>query len=252
MPIPRMLERIATFTALLSIVACQPAVAVDLVTDGTFDGSKSGSQLRKDEKGQDWYESRKDGKEGRALLILSTKVVGGNATPKAMLKGDLKFNTYLSQRFPSPQANDFTVEFDILVREILPKDNRSAFILVGTSTDGKNGPNSTGAERFVFLAFENAAQKGKINLFARERNKDWAQKTLVASNLDLGAWYKIALTIQPKKERYQVSVKGGVPKDLETFAAQGKAPKQLTHLSFASWNDGAGTFYVDNVVARTK
>jgi hypothetical protein len=247
-----MLERIATCTALLSVVACQPAVAAEIITDGSFVGSKSSSQLRKDEKGQDWYESRKDGKEGRALLILSTKTIGGNATPKAMLKGDLKRNTYLSQRFPSPQSNDFTIEFDIYVREILPKDNRSAFILVGTSTDGKNGPNSTANERFVFLAFENAATKGKINIFARERAKDWAQKTLVASNLDLGAWHRIALTVQPKKEHYQVSVKGGTPRDLEAFAAKGKTPKELTHLSFASWNDGAGTFYVDNVTARTK
>jgi len=252
MPIPRMIERIATFTALLSIVACQPAAAIDLVTDGNFDLSKSSGQLRKDEKGQDWYESRKDGKEGRALLVLSKKPVAGNATQKAMIKGDLKFNTYLSQRFPADQTGDFTVEFDILVKEILPKDNRSAFILVGTSTDGKNGPNSTGAERFVFLAFENAATKGKINLFARERGKDWAQKTLVASNLDLGVWHHIALTVQTKKESYQVSVKGGAPRALEAFAPKGKTPKKLTHLSFASWNDGAGTFYVDNVVSRTK
>ena len=38
----------------------------------------------RDSKGQDWYESRRDGKEGRALLKLSTKDIGGNATRKAV------------------------------------------------------------------------------------------------------------------------------------------------------------------------
>lgn len=248
----KIIERIATFVALLSIAACQATGAADLVMDGTFDGCRSSAQLRKDEKGQDWYESRRDGKEGRARLILSKKDVGGNATPKPMIKGDLKLNTYLSQRFPSPQSNDFSVEFDVLVREILAKNNRSAFFFVGTSTDGKNGPNSSGGERFVFLGFENAQETGKINLFARERTKDWDGKTIVARNLQLGAWHRITVAVQPKKERYQVAVKGaGVPVDLEAFTPKGKTPTKLTHLSFASWNDGAGTMYVDNVIART-
>jgi len=38
--------------------------------------------------------------------------------------------------------------------------------------------------------------------------------------------------------------------ELDAFSPSGKAPKRLTHISFASWNDGAGTFYIDNVIAR--
>ena len=36
----------------------------------------------------------------------------------------------------------------------------------------------------------------------------------------------------------------------EVIFCEGKTPEQITHLSFASWNDGPGTFYVDNVTAR--
>lgn len=253
MSIPRIFERFAKVTALMSIMACQPSAATELTTDGTFDACKSGSLLRKDERGPDWYESRKDGKEGRALLKLSTKDIGGNATHKAMIKGDPELNTYLTQRFTSAQKNDFTVEFDIFVREILTDDNRSAFFFVGTSTDGKNGPNSSGVERFVFIGFENAAEKGKINLFAREGSKGWDERTIVARDLDLGTWHSIKVSIQPKKERYEVSVDGkGEPRRLEAFKTKGKTPRELTHLSFASWDDGAGTFYVDNVKAYTK
>jgi hypothetical protein len=253
MSIPRVFERFATFTALFSIMACQPSAATELTTDGTFDGCQTGSLLRKDEKGPDWYESRKDGKEGRALLKLSTKDIGGNATHKAMIKGDPELNTYLTQRVSAPQKDDFFVEFDIFVRGILTDDNRSAFFFVGTSTDGKNGPNSSGVERFVFIGFENAAGKGKINLFAREGSKGWDERTIVARDLDLGAWHSITVRIQPKKERYVVSVKGKEePRQLESFRTKGKTPRELTHLSFASWDDGAGTFYVDNVRAYTK
>jgi len=37
------------------------------------------------------------------------------------------------------------------------------------------------------------------------------------------------------------------PYELESFYYKGKTPDKISHISFASWNDGAGTFYVDNV-----
>jgi hypothetical protein len=37
-----------------------------------------------------------------------------------------------------------------------------------------------------------------------------------------------------------MAVKGFVTKDKPT-------PKELTHVSFATWNDGPGVFYIDNV-----
>jgi hypothetical protein len=169
-----------------------------------------------------------------------------------MIKAHPELNTYLTQRFTEPQKGDFSVRYDIYVREILPDDNRSAFFFVGASRDKKNGPNSTGKERFIFLGFENAEQAGKINLFAREGKKKWEEKTIVAENLDLKTWYTIEVVVYTDAKAFEVTVEGvmTVPMELEAFGS--KPPTKLSHISFASWNDGAGTFYVDNVSARAE
>ena len=245
--ITRLLNRVVTVGALVSIGACSP-VAADLIVDGDFEACTSGKDLRVDNKGQDWRETRKDG-EGRALLKLSTKDIGGNATHKAMIKADPELNTYLTQKLASEQKGDFTVQYDIYVRKILSDDNHSAFFLVGNSSDRKRGPNSTGIERFVFLGFENAEEKGKVNLFAREGKTKWPDKTIVAGSLDINKWYTITVNVHVKKKNYEVSVEG-VTEPVVVKAFGKKPPKKLTHVSFASWDDGAGTFYIDNVVAR--
>ncbi len=232
---------------LLVAGAAVAAPGAGLIADGDFSASKSSADLRKDAKGQDWYESRRDG-VGHKLLILSTKPISGNATPKALIRGNSKVNTYLSQPFSAPQKGDFTVQYDILVREIMQPANHSAFFMVGNSKDKKGGPNSTGSERFVFLGFENGAA-GKINLFARPGKTDWAQKSVIAPGLDLNKWYTVVIRVRTGAGKYDVTVKGVTPAPItvDAFAGAGKPPKELTHLSFASWNDGPGTFYVDNV-----
>jgi len=223
----------------------------DLIVNGDFEKIKKSADLRADNKGQDWSETRKDG-EGRKRLMLSTKPIGGNKTKKAMIKGDPKVNTYLTQRLAHSQSGDFTFRCDIYVREILPEHNRSAFIMLGDDRDKKRGPNSTGRERFVYLGFENGAQPGTMNLFAREGDTGWSEKTIVASGLELAKWYTLVLNVYVKDQEYQVTVEGVTPKPvpLESFRVKGRTPKKITHVSFASWNDGAGTFYVDNVHAR--
>jgi hypothetical protein len=231
------------------------AGAASLIVDGDFSASVNSGALRKDAKGPDWYESRRDAPGSRKLLMLSKKAVAGNTSPKAMIKAHPDLNTYLSQPFSAAQTGDLRVQFDILVKEILADDNRSAFVMVGGSSDKKGGPNSTGAERFVFLGFQNsAAQPGKIELFAREGNRPWENRTVLAKGLDRDRWYTVELTIYAAEAVYEVSVKGvtAQPLEVEAFRAGKSAPRKLTHLSFASWNDGAGTFYVDNVSAQTE
>lgn len=263
----------STERCLGSIVALAVAVAIGvsaapasaagpsggaLLTNGDFGLSQKSADLRKFKK-DGWYESRKDG-DGHRLVLLSKKAVAGNATPKAMIRASEKLNTYLTQRFSSPQTGDFTLTCDVLVRKILPPANHSAFIMIGDDSDKKGGPNSTGADRFVFAGFENAAEKGKINLFVREGNAGWDQKTIVAKGLDLDKWYRIEIVVHPSSATYAVAVKGIAPETaitsqpvtVKAFAPAGKAPKSLTAVSFASWNDGPGTFYVDNVTAKTK
>ena len=236
---------------LLVTLMAAPSLAADLVVDGTFENQKNGADLRKDSKGSDWYESRKDTEEGSKLLMLSTKDIGGNATKKAMVKAHPDLNTYLSQRLTAPQDFEMTVSFDIFVKEILPDDNRSAFMFLGAIKDKKGGPNSTGKERFVFLGFENAAETGRINLFAREGQSKWDEKTIVASGLELGKWYTITIEANILDGFYTTTVEGVTePFELDSFHTKSGTPDQITHISFASWNDGAGTFYVDNVVVQ--
>ncbi len=228
-----------------------PALAADLIEDGKFAASKNGADLRKDSKGADWYESRKDTAEGRELLKLSKKKIYGNKTPKAMIKAHPEFNTYLTQRFTEPQTVSVEVQYDILIKEILADDNRSAFFFLGAIKDKKGGPCSTGRERFVFLGFENAVEPGKVNLFAREEGSKWNGKTLVAENLDLNTWYTINIDANIPEAFYTVTVEGVVDQfELLAFSNKGRTLEEVTHISFASWNDGAGTFYVDNVSAN--
>jgi hypothetical protein len=244
-------RRCASF--LILVTAClglliAPALAENLVVDGDFEKQKNGDDLRKDSKGSDWYESRKDTEEGHKLVILSKRKVGGNRTRKAMFKAHPELNTYLSHRLTRPLELAASASFDIYIREILADDNRSGFFFMGGIKDKKGGPNSTGKERFVFLGFENAETPGKMNLFAREGTEGWAGKTIVARDLDLKTWYTILIEAEIPEAYYSVEVKGVTePYDLESFFTRSKTPEAISHISFASWNDGAGTFYVDNV-----
>ncbi len=232
------------------ICASLPALAGDLIVDGNFSDTKNGADLRKNAKGDDWYESRKDTDAGRELLKLSKKKIHGNKTPKAMIKADPELNTYLTQRLTASQTVSVVVQYDILIKEILADDNRSGFFFLGAIKDKKGGPCSTGRERFVFLGFENAVEEGKINLFAREEGTKWNEKTLVAENLDLNTWYTINVDANIEEAYYTVTVEGVVEQfELLAFSSKGRTLEEVTHVSFASWNDGAGTFYVDNVMA---
>jgi hypothetical protein len=240
--------------AALVLLLCLPGLAagVELLVDGDFEAMRSGKDLRIDNKGQDWYESRRDTKEGTAQLKLSTRFVGGNRTRKAMIKAHPELNTYLTQRFAEPQTGRLLVSYDIYVAEILPDDDRSAFCLVGASRDKENGPNSTGRERFVFLGFTSGETDGKLDLFARECGASWDEKTIAVRNLDRGRWYTVVLDVNVTTGTYKVKIDGVTDWfELEAFCHRGRMPKKLTHVSFASWNDGAGTFYVDNVSVRT-
>ena len=223
-----------------------------LIVDGDFESNASGQVLRAEEEPQGWYESRRDSKEGRLQLKLSTKDIGGNVTQKAMIKGSPELNTYLTQTLQTPQGGPFALQWDVYVKEIWPEANRSCFQMLGDDSVKGKGPNAAGTERFVFLGFENAETPGKMNLFAFEggANGNWSDKTLVVPNLDLERWYTVAVAVDPPAKSYRVSVDGVTQAPIRVRAFESKktgVPKKLTHISFASWNDGPGTFYVDNV-----
>ena len=223
-----------------------------LLVDGDFEANKNGAALRKRERPQGWYESRRQSDAARRLLLLSSKKVGKNATKKAMIKASAEFNTYLSQVLESPQEGQLALQWDIYVKEILPPYNRSAFQMIGNASTKGRGPNGSGPERFVFLGFEPGQDPGRINLFAFEgKNPDqWDERTLLVPDLKLKKWHTVRVELDIPDEAYLVSVLGVTPEPIavKAFKAKNKpVPKTLTHVSFASWNDGLGTFYVDNV-----
>jgi hypothetical protein len=240
---------LAVFVLVLLVAGTAPAQD-ELLLDGSFEQMKNGKSLRTDNEGQDWYESRKD-KAGRKLLKLSTKKIYDNATQKAMIKADPELNTYLSQRLATPQTGKLRIQYDIAIKMIRPEYDRSGFFFAGTSNDKKRGPNSTGKERFAMLGFENAGAEGKINLFAREGDNSWDDKTVLVEGLDTRTWHTITVEIDVPAQTFTVQVGDGpVHGPLQAFKTK-NAPvvDAITHVSFASWNDGAGTFYVDNVSA---
>jgi len=91
---------------------------------------------------------------------------------------------------------------------------------------------------------------GLLNLFAREGKDRWADRTLIATGLRADAWHHLEIVVDVPEGFYEVSVNGGKPFELESFTTKGRSPKKLSHISFASWNDGPGTFYVDNVSVK--
>jgi hypothetical protein len=91
-----------------------------------------------------------------------------------------------------------------------------------------------------------------VNLFAYEGGDvdAWDTKRVLVSGLELGKWHTVRVGVDAARQSYTVEVpgSGAAPVTVAAFRAKGgRPPLKLTHLSFASWNDGPGTFYVDNV-----
>lgn len=259
MPLTTLLRSLAPATAalaaLLALSGGSPAGAQGgMIVDGDFESIENGAALRRHRTTQCWYESRNSGgsQAARKMLTLSTKAVAENRTRKAMLKGSPKYNTYLSQSFAEPQRGRFALQWEIFVKEILPPFNRTGFQMLGSATAKGRGPNGSNPERFVFLGFENGGAPGRMNLFAYEGRDPaaWDRRTLVVSDLALGAWHTVRVDVDVPGQRYYVSVLGKTRTAVEVQAFRTKEsspPKFVSHVSFATWDDGPGTFYIDNV-----
>jgi predicted glutamine amidotransferase len=225
--------------------------AGELLVDSDFNGSLDDTDLRANSTGQDWYESRE---VTPTLLTLDTSNVGGNPTKKAKLAAanpSTGENAYLTQEFVTPQTGTFWAQADIYVDSItnLSGDpDRTAFLLIGDNSDPtRTGPNSDDSERFVYLAFykDNGGTTGTMDLVARDRNDTWENFTTVASGLNLKQWYTIRVVCDIPGGTYDVYVDGVLRGTLSSRQAK----TSVTHISFGEWDDGAGTYYVDNVRA---
>ena len=223
----------------------------DLLVDTDFNNSLDSLDLRDNTEGQDWYESREDVPD---LLTIDVTDVGGNSTPKAKLTAALQEppqNAYLTQEFATAQSSMFWAEADIYVEEItnLPDNpDRTAFMLIGDDTDPTRiGPNSDDPERFVYLAFlkSGGGSTGTMDLVARDRDDAWDAFTTVAAGLSMSEWHTIRVILDLVAGTYDVYVD-------DTYQATVTSRNEkmsVTHMSFGEWDDGSGTYYVDNVRA---
>jgi uncharacterized repeat protein (TIGR02543 family) len=224
------------------------ATFTGLLADASFDASTNDT-LRSNDVGQDWYESRG---QNASLLTLDTAGVGGNSGKKARLTGGTNAatdNIYLTQEFVSPQTGVFTVQWDIYIDQILDisSPDRSGWMLIGDDSTSGSGPNAANGERFVYMAFfkNGGGTSGSMDLVAVNRTGSFSSHMIVASGLSLKQWYTIKVVVNVTGGNYDVYVDGV----FKATVTSRNAKTSLTHISFAQWNDGAGTFYVDNVLS---
>jgi predicted glutamine amidotransferase len=218
-----------------------------LLADNEFDTSNNSADLIANGAGQDWYESRA---MTPSLLTLDINNISGNAGKKTRLSGTTATsqNAYLSQEFSSSQNNSFSVQWDVLVESIVnATPHRAGMMLIGDDTNSSApGPNSNDNERFVYVGFSSLGKaSGKMDLVARDRNDAFTEGsfTVVATDLNLGQWYNIRVDLNLTSDMYDVYVDG----TKKATVTSRYAKNNVTHISFATWNDGAGTFYIDNV-----
>ncbi|MBN1507361.1 MAG: hypothetical protein JW955_10975 [Sedimentisphaerales bacterium] len=231
----------------------QLAFAQQYLADSGFDTSGDSTALRANSSGQDWYESRQDSSPGPTLLTLDTSNVGGNSSKKAKLTSSTANpggNAYLTQEFSSPQTGRFTAQWRIYVDSITNISGHpdcAGWMMIGDDSDSSSkGPNASDSERFVYMAFlkNGGGTSGTMDLVAMERYV--TTLTPIASNLSLDRWYTIRVDVDPTTDSYDVYIDG---KPIIASWPSRKVKSSVTHISFAQWNDGAGTFYVDDVTA---
>ena len=227
-----------------------------LLTDSDFNASSNSAELRTNGPNHDWYESRNDTfPNGQNQLTLNEITIAGNIGKKAKLLGTLSYNTYLSQEFSTPQTGTFSAHWDIYVDEILDRtgtaEDRSAYMMIGDDSGGTNGPCSAGTERFVYMAFvkPGGGTTGTADLVDKIQSGT-SQPKIATINLD--QWYTIKVNVNVITDKYDVYVyQDGVLIGSKTGISAATPKTSLTHISFATWNDGGGTFYVDNVYANS-
>ncbi len=200
---------------------------------------------------QDWFESRYD---DPLLVTLNTEDIGGNATKKAHFKESKAGNAYLSQDFDAPQDGVFTLEWDIYIDTILNDSSRDRGGMMLIGTDLGDGPNR-GSGPFAYMAMwcpgGGTGAPSTMTLIAREAGDSFSYSTQwlpIASGLAFDTWHHITVECNVPAGTYNVSVNGSpAVNNINAYVAN----PFLTHISFAQFNDGPGTFAVDNVTSPT-
>ncbi len=228
----------------------QSVQALEVLVNGNFSTETDSASLRSDDSGQDWYESRADSApNGPNQLTLDETNIAGNATKKAKFTGGSTYNTYMSQALPSAlNSGTFTVQWDIYVDSIVnvSATDRSGWMFLGNDSNAIQGPSSTDVERWAILAWAKVGggDTGAVSLTYRDRDDALTAFSLASSTLALDTWYTIKLVGNPTTDTYDIYVNDMLQVSGATSRYANVDP---SYISFASWNDGAGTFYIDNV-----
>ena len=225
-----------------------------LLADSGFDSSTDSAALRAQGPGRSWYESRSDDPD---LLSLDESDIGSNIGKKANFTGSESANAYVTQRFGSPQNDMFAVRWQIYVDAILDDADRDrgAMMLIGDGGGTSNGPNSQGSERFVYMAFyspDGGNSGDTMSLIASEPGNSFDNSLAwqpIASGLSFDTWHTITVVCNLTTDTYDVYLNDDIVPFVGVAAYTTKS--SLTHISFAQWADGAGTFYVDNAEDAT-
>ncbi len=225
---------------------------IQILSDSTFDMSADSGELISSEHGF-WYESRN---QAQHLLTLDTTDIGGCCpSKKAKITGDQSLNTYVTQEFSEEQFGIFTVEWDIYIDEVMDciatntNRDRTGWMLIGF--DGGSGPNRLEANRFVYMAFDQTDNLGgdTAELVTRNTGTGFDIQT-VQKVMNLDQWYTIKVVLDIPNYTYDLYVDNEFINTVETWNSTAlNFGNGASHISFASWNDGPGTFYVDNVKA---
>ncbi len=221
-----------------------------LIADSSFNSCASSSDLRTNGPGQNWYESYND---NPALLTLDTSSIGGNSGKKAKLTGNGVDNVYLSQELLQNQTDNFSIQFDVYVDEIINTSNtidKGAYIFIGDDSDGNHGPCSSDQDRYVMLAFRKngGGTNGSMELIALDRYDTGDSNnnlTRINRSLYLDTWYTIRIDINFALQRYNVYINNVYMRTVKSRTAK----ETLTHISFANLADSYGTFFIDNVLS---
>lgn len=222
-----------------------------LLVDSDLSASTDSADLRTNGAGQDWWESRND---LQTLLTLDENTIGGNSTKKARFASSTTNNAYMSQQF-STTTQGFVAEWDIYVDDILDTatGDRGGMMLIGVLDPlGTNGPNSATAERFALMGFykNGGGDTGTANLIAMEAGDTFADSSTwrtVTTGLNLDQWYTIRVEGNVNAGTYDVYVDNSL---VDSNIADITTLAYVEYISFATWNDGQGTFYIDNVRAE--
>ncbi len=233
-----------------------------LLVDSEFNNNVNSVDLRANNSGQDWYESRGGFANGDPLLLtLDTSPIGGDTGKKAGLKSygnTTTQNAYLTQEFSSPQYGTFNVSFDLYIDRIENTGtsyNRTAHIYIGNDETSTNAPTGTSNERFVLLAFYDPTPDDTgddLEIRARTASSQaWATTSswlLVASGFSYDEWLTVKLVVKVASGTYDVYV-DGVLRMADVPKYEGYTATSVLYMSFVADGDGRGDYYVDNVFA---